>query len=513
MRVIADNLVPQEEARPKLIGAIEKLAKTVGATMGTRGKNALMESIERPGYFPTNDGITVLSRILFKDKIEDMGRSIILESVDRANRKSGDGSSTTVVLASEMLKEGFKDSETSPMQLMGELEAELPNIKHFLEEQKEEIAEGDTKTLEDVATISAESREIGKKVSEIYKEIGKDGIISWGVSNTEEDYFVLGKGITMEGTGIISPYMYDPGKEVATMRNVPVLIVRDGIKTALEFETLFQDMSQKGMNQILIFCEDMDMQVVADLIQTHRIRGFRSIVVKMPVLFNDEWYEDLALASGAKIVEGAAGKRLKDTDSEVLGSFEHIQVYKDEVQIDGMKDLTAHVMKIQAEDNDRAIHRANRLNVNSARYFVGGNSESGIAYRRLKVEDAIGSARAALKSGILPGGGLALYNVSQKLGNSSGAKILKVALQAPIRHIVRNAGTDFEAIRAEIGEEKGFNTESRRVDNLKEHHIIDAFDVVWNAVKSALGVVSTVLTTGDVVLLPQVEEEKNVAPR
>ena len=194
-----DNLFTSAETREKLMAGVRKVAQAVGATMGSQGINGLIETIESPGHRLTNDGITIAESIQLADPIEDMGRKILLEAISRANKQSGDGSSTTCVLTSAILEEGMKHPEISPMQLKAELEACIPLIEESINKQKKLITVDE---VEAVATIAAESPQIGKTIQEIYQQIGKDGIIQWDISKTFEDYYTIGKGITIEGAGL-----------------------------------------------------------------------------------------------------------------------------------------------------------------------------------------------------------------------------------------------------------------------------------------------------------------------
>ena len=199
-----DNLYINKSAQKKLISGIKKCRDAIGSTMGSGGSNGLLEAIENPGYLHTNDGITLLEGIHLADPLEDMGRKILLESVSRANKQSGDGSSTTTVLTAALIEEGSKFSFTNPMTIKRSLERCVPEIEKIIASLTREITIDE---VGQVAAISAEDKEIGRIIQEIYQEIGKDGIIHWDISKTYEDHYTLGKGITVEGAGFASPYM------------------------------------------------------------------------------------------------------------------------------------------------------------------------------------------------------------------------------------------------------------------------------------------------------------------
>ncbi len=491
-----DNLFTGEKARQKLMAGINKASKVVGATMGTAGSNALIECFERPNHFCTNDGETILKSMKFQDPLEEMGRMILYESVSRANKSSGDGSSTTCVLTNAILEEGMKYiGEYSPMDIKRSLEECIPIIEKSINDQKKEITVDE---VGQVAMISAEDEEIGNRIQEIYQKIGKDGIISWDISKTAEDSYTLGTGLTISGATYASPYMCDPGTNEVRMDNAYILLTRKKITSALEFEKLFSSLYQQGTKEICVFCEDIDVPAIIDLLQTQRIRGFKTIVIKMPVLWKDEWYEDLALASGATVIDIASGLKLEDITLNHLGKFGHIVVTKDDTYIDGINDMLAHICNLKAKGDDDSLIRVARLNTKTARYFVGAQSETALAYRRLKVEDSINAASCALENGVVAGGGIALTDVIDKLPKTVGGNILKKSLKYPFKQIIENAGIKDNFL---YGNGNGFNTKTMEPENMFEAGIVDPADVVINAVKSSVGVAAAILTINSVITL------------
>lgn len=504
-----DNLHTGKEAREKLMNGIRKASQAVAVTMGTSGSNSLIEAIESPGHYATNDGATILGSIKFADPIEEMGRSVLHEAVSRANKNSGDGSSTTCVLTAAILEEGMKHiGEVSPMEIKRSLEDCIPLIEKSINEQKKEITVDEVGA---VAAISAEDEQIGATIGEIYKQIGKDGIISWDISKTAEDSYTLGQGITMNA-GWYSPYLCDasetgqPTNQVR-LKNPYILITKQKISTAADFNELGGILNAREIKDLIVFCDEIDPLVIADLVRTRLVRGFRFIIVKMPTLWKDWWYEDLAVATGAKIVDPAAGLPMKEVKMEHLGQVGFISITKDETMLDGMKDVSKHVKMLNEEATEDTLLRASRLNTKTARYFVGAHSDSALAYRRLKTEDSIAASWHALNGGIVAGGGVALLDIANSLdGGNVGIKILKKALQAPFNQIVKNAGIvmgeRFDSTRG-----MGFDTRTNKVVNMFDAHITDPATIVMNAVKNAIGVSASILTTQTIVTLPRQVED------
>ena len=498
------------EARERLIKGITRCAEVVGSTMGTAGYNAIIEAIESPGHFVTNDGATILGAIQFEDPLEEMGRKIVVEAVSRANKASGDGSSTTTVLTAAILKEGEKFlKESKPMDIKRSLEAALPKVEELLKKEiVPVVVDGhiNVDLLNQVATVSAEDERIGAMISEIYSQIGVGGIIHWDISKTFEDYYTIGKGITMEA-GFASPYFADiqEGTNALTnalrAKNPKILITKQKISTALDMQDVLRGLDSAGNKEVVIFADEVDPIVVSQLVQTRIQRGFRASLVKMPVLFKDQWYEDLAKCTGATIIDPVAGLTFKNMTTAHLGEVGNIVIDKENTHMDGTKDVSEHIKALEEDGSDDAKLRISRLNTKTARYFVGATSDSALSYRRLKVEDALHSAYYAIKDGVVRGGGVSLRNCADGLGAETiGEKILGAALLEPEDIIAVNAGN-----KPYIGQEDGIGLDTRTgqyVDMFSEG-IVDTSSVVLNAVRNAVSVAATVLTCGAIIQLPK----------
>lgn len=495
-----DNLLVGEDARSRLIAGIRKCANAVGVTMGTSGSNAVIEVLESPGHLTTNDGETILKSIHLADPIEEMGRKILLEAVSRANKQSGDGSSTTTVLTAAIIEHGLKYlKDYTPMEIKRSLEACIPVIERALKRQKQTVGVG---RIGKVAAVSAEDAQIGGLIQEIYKQIGKDGIIHWDISKTPEDSYTIGQGITVEGSGFVSPYMCDADSNGQNtnqirLRNANVLVTKQKIASAADFNNVGAYLDSKGIKELVVFCDEVDPLVMPDLIKTRMVRGFRFVLVKMPTLWKDEWYEDLCIATGATLVDPTGGLTLKDVTVDNLGTVGNILITKDAAYLDGINDLTDHIRQLTEMVEDGASIRAARLNTKTARYYVGAYSDSALAYKRLKVEDAISAAWQALHGGVVLGGGFALFdvvNVFVKGERTVGEKILIEALCAPITQIEKNMGHELNRAK------------------LKRDAIRDPLPVVLNAAKNAISVAAAILTANTLVTIPQTDSSLRGLP-
>lgn len=498
-----DNFYSGEEAREGLMLGVKKVSQIVGKTMGTYGSNVLIQAFENPGQYPTNDGFSVANSLKLMNPLERMGQSILLESINRSNKKSGDGSSTTCVLTSAIIEEGMKNIDKfSPMEIKRSLEACVPIIEASIKSQTKQITPDEVVA---VASISAEDEKIGLRIQEIFETIGKEGICYWDVSKTIDDHHTIGTGLTVMGAKYASPYMCDVDEKTGAFMNgikwskPKILLYRQKITNGLELNNIFFKLNQEGKKEIVVFCDEIEFPAINNIVETRIKQGFRAMVVKMPVLWNDEWWLDLAKASGATIIDPI----IKEIKLEYLGDFEYITVTKEDTFIDGIKDLSEHIKELNQEESEASLLRASRLNTKTARYFVGGHSDGAIKYRILKVEDAIASASEALEAGVVIGGGMALFNASNQLPEESiGGIILKEALKSPFRWIVKNSGIN-KLEEEKIGGEIGFNSRTKKIENLIDQGIVDASSVVLNAIKSAVSVASSVLTINTVVLLPR----------
>lgn len=497
---------------------IRKIATAVGSTMGTAGSNAILEAIEYPGHLMTNDGWTIANAIVLADPLEDMGRKVLLESINRANKASGDGSSTTCVLTAAMIEEGIKRiTEAHPMEIKRQIEACLSTIEENVKAQTRAVAV-DSPMLEQVATISAEDPAIGKRIAEIYGQIGAQGIIHWDISRTAEDTYTIGSGITVEGAGYYTPYMCDAdenGRSTNQIRikNPFILLTQQKLSSSSDFNEIAQTLNGNDVKDLVVFVDEIDPLMIPDLIKTRAMRGFRIVIVKMPVLWKDLWYEDLAKATGARIVNPSAGLPMKDVHITDLGRCANILITKEDTYLDGIKDVSEHIKTLEETGTDDSKLRASRLNTKTARYFVGAHSDSALSHRRLKVEDAISAASQALNGGVVPGGGSAFLNISAVMPNTIGGAILKAAFEAPARQIRGNTGLRVPDAFLYSGKDVGgFDTRTgKEVSNMFDAGIIDPANIVLNAAKNAVSVAAAIITAKTVVTFPR-EEQVTASP-
>lgn len=507
-----DNVFSGNEFRTKLMSGINKVADAVKITYGAAGTNVILEVQEYPYTIVTNDGVTVAEKIFLSDPIENMGRNILLETISRANKQSGDGSTGTTILTQKILEEGNKiRDQISPLELKKSLEECLPIIEESIDGQTKEITVDDVGT---VAAISAEDESIGALIQEIYQKIGKDGILYPDVSKTFEDYYTLGQGVKIEGAGFVSPYMADMDDKgnflnVAQYKNPKILIVKQKITNAKgDLLQIFSQLASSNIKELIIFADDFEPTLIPDLVTERARSGFKSTLVKMPVLWKDWWFEDLAKLTGATIIDGI-GITFKSAKLVHLGTCSNVTVDKSDTFLDGTQDISGHIRELEenGDDGDDGKIRAARLNTKTARFFVGAQSDAALGYKRLKVEDARNAAWQALHGGIVAGGGIALMDICGEMPDTPGGRIMRNVLAAPTQQIMLNAGSKLELPDLP---NMGFDAKTGKIVNMWEANIIDPAMVIKNSVRNAISVASMILTAPVGVLLPEFPQQPTI---
>lgn len=497
------------DALPRLAEGIRKATTIVSTTMGPKGRNVELESKLYPYHLITNDGATILKAIELADPIESIGLSHLKEAADRSNNSSGDGSTTTAVLLNAILSEGLQTGNNT-LEIKESLDECLPLIEQSIAEQTRQI------TVEDipaVARIAGEDEELAQTLGEIYKVIGKDGIIHLEGSGTYETSYSLIEGVRFIDTGYLSPYMaHDEQAEKegrkptkAIYSKPQILITKNKIQHLKDIDPILQALIARGEKNLVIFTDDMDSNVARALIelQKNEKRSINILIIKAPILWKSYVFEDFAAITGATIIEDSSGTSLgAKFRLDWLGTCETIICDKDETTVIGIKDIADHIGALEADGSNDAKLRLSWLTTKTAILKLGAKSETELSWRRLKAEDAIFSSRLALKHGIVAGGGVALRKAARSLDptESIGKRILHNALRKPERQIWENAG-----VKAEFEEpfsHKGIDARTGEMVDMFDAGIVDASSIVLGAVRNSLGIASTLLTTSSVITLP-----------
>lgn len=481
-------------ALPRLAEGIRKATEVVSKTIGPKGTNVTIESKLYPYSLTTNDGATIIKEIVLADPIEKIGLSHLQQAADRSNNRNGDGSSTMALLLDSLLQEGIKSGSKS-LELKNSLDECLPVIEQSIKEQTKKIAIEDVPA---VARIAGEDEQLALVLGEIYKEIGKDGIIHLDNSGTYDTSYQLINGVRFIDTGYLSPYMAhdeqaekDGKKPTKAIYHRPaILVTKNKIGHIRDLDPILAALIAQEQKNLVIFTDDMDSGVARILIELQKNpqRSINVLVVKAPALWKAYVFEDFAKITGATIIEDSSGTSLGNRFRlEWLGTCDTIICDKEETTVIGTKDVPEHIEELEKEGSNDSKLRLSWLTTKTAILKLGAKSETELSWLRAKAEDAIFSCRAALKNGVVAGGGVSLRNSIDKLPDTIGGKILKIALEVPSQQIIDNAG----GIEGLFGED-----------------VVDSSDIVLGSIRNALGIASTLLTTSSVVTLPPISQEE-----
>jgi len=476
--------------RERLVVGANAIADVVKLTLGAAGGNAILPADLSPFHVITNDGISIVNEAHFEDPMEEMGANILREVAKRANDQSGDGTTTSIVLAQAIIN-GAKDF--SGIEIKKSLDECLPTIIESIDKQTIELNEEDVKS---VATISAEDEIMGQTIADIYKEIGKDGLIELDNSRTFETYYELKDGLSFPQACMVSPEFSN--KDNKAEYEKPVIFVTDQtLSIEADIFPVADMVRQAGKNNLVIVCDRIDTGALTFLVNNKKAGLFNFLVIQAPTVMKDYFYEDFTLATGATLVGPKSGKTLKTATMQDMGTCDRLICTKDETRIIGVQDLSKHVESLQGQHQTAILQeRIRRLNTKVAVLYLSANSESELKYKNLKAEDAVNATKLALKYGVVAGGGVALLNASQSLPDTLGGNLLRHALKAPIRQIMENAGAEYNEQDPviKLGGTKGFNAKTGEVADMLEAKIIDPASVVKNSVRSAISVASTLLS-------------------
>lgn len=509
----------KENALHGLGTGIQIATSVVASTMGAKGLNVCIQIEDYPYALTTNDGATIIDHIQLEDPLEKQGLQFLKEAVARSNSNAGDGSTTTCVLLNSIIQEGIA-SGVRGLEIKDSLDELLPIIIEELDKQKKRITPDE---VESVAKIAGESESLAKILGEIYKQIGKDGIIHLESSETYDSSYQFIEGVRFGQTGYLSPYLVHDEQAIkenrketkAIYQNPTILVTKKKINSINDIDPLIQMLVSMEKKDLVIFTDDMDSNVASLLIKAHRDHVFNILIIKAPVIRKNFVFEDFARCVGATVIEDTSGiNSFKNLPLSVLGTCDKIIVDKEETTLIGIKDISEHVQELsQNEDVDSKV-RFTYLCQKTALLKLGSQSPTELTYLRLKAEDAIHSSRLALQDGIVMGGGGALYSISLTLPETVGGKILQKALKTPFLQIIANAEknpTDIlEQMEGEIDNE-GFDAKSGTIVDMFESGIVDSVIVVKQAVKNAIGLASTILTTHSFISLPPKSPEQIAA--
>ena len=494
-------------AKNKVIAGVEKLAKAVKSTLGASGKCGIYED-SRGNPVITKDGVTVAESVVLYDPVENMGATLIKEAAKNTVREAGDGTTTATVLAESLLKEVNKYQDVSIRDIKDGIQSGLIKVNNYLDKISVKI-EGDM--LRSVSSISCNNDdELGKIIAEAYDKIGKDGVVLMEESPTEQTYADIVDGVQID-SGLTSPhFVTDKDKQICELDNPLILIVTSEIPNIRRIQTVLEHVIKH--KRALLIVAPVDQQVKAALLMNKVKGNIKVNIVDLPGFgpTKQDTCEDLAFLVGAKVINEELGDDLDNITVDCLGeAYTAITDNKNTVlTIDAPeKELEERIKSIQKlidkEDKNPFLKKKHQqrlamLSGNIGIVKVGANSKVEMKEKKDRVEDAIYATKAALKEGIVPGGGVALLDAANKISAKAvGEKILQEAIKAPFVTILNNAGIEDNTFDGKQGE--GINVVTGEKTNMIKAGVIDPVLVTKSALKNAVSVVTTIISADCVI--------------
>jgi len=519
---------------------MDKLAKAVITTLGPKGRNvALDRSFGSPTI--THDGVTVAKEVELSDKFENMGAQLLKEAATKTNDIAGDGTTTSTLLAHAIVTEGMKNlaAGSNPMLLKQGIEAAAKAVS--IELGKNAIDVTTREEIGNVASISAQDRSIGELIADVMDKVGKDGVITVEESKTlafETEYV---EGMQFD-RGYLSPYFVTNADDMeAVIEEANILIHDSKISAAQDLVPLLERLVQIGKRDLVIIAEDVDGEALATLV-LNKLRGMVNVLAIKAPGFGDRrkaMLQDIAILSGATVISEDLGRKLDSATVEDLGKAEKIISTKDDTTIVGgagdNAQIKGRIQQIRNEidsstsdyDREKLQERLAKLSGGVAIIRVGAATETELKEKKHRVEDALSATRAAVEAGIVPGGGVALINATKAIDKLKmdyvdaqvGVKIVRKALEVPMRKIADNAGKDgaviLENVRRIQKEKKnnqiGYDVLSEEYVDLVEAGVIDPAKVTRGALENAASIAAMILTT-EALIADEPKDEADMMP-
>lgn len=527
-----------EDARKTLFAGVQKAARAVKTTLGPRGRNVILEK-QYGGPRITNDGVSIAREISFSDKFENMGAELVKEVANKTNDLAGDGTTSTVVLFESLVDEGMKHTNmgVNAMALRAGMERAKDDAVKFLKKMSKEVT--GKEEVKQVATISAESEELGSIIAETIQKVGKDGVVTVEESQgTNLEYDVV-EGLEFD-KGYVSPYMVSNSERMeAEMKDASILITDKKISNIKDILPLLEKLAESGKKDLVIIADDIEGDALATFV-VNKLRGaFNVLGIKAPG-FGDkkkEMLADIAVITGGTVISEDVGITFENAELAMLGHASRVVARKDSTAIVGGKGkktaIETHVKTLKAQlantttkfEKENLASRIAKLTGGVAVIRVGAATETEMKYLKDKIDDAVRATKAAMDEGIVPGGGSALAKASAKLMDAEldisddeqiGYDIVARALMMPIRQIAINAGQDDGYVIANKVQDgkamSGYNALTDEIiDDMVEAGIIDPVKVVRSAVEHGVSAAAILLTT-EAAVADDPDEEKPAAP-
>lgn len=521
---MAKQLVFSDEARRKLQAGMDILAQAVITTLGPKGRNV---ALDRKFGSPTitHDGVTVAKEIELEDPFENMGVQLMKEAATKTNDIAGDGTTTSTVLAHSIVTSGIRNlaAGANPMLLKLGIQAATRTVAEEISKQALEVTTKED--ISNVASISAQDRNIGELIADVMDKVGKDGVITVEESKGLEFETEYVEGMQFD-RGYLSPYFItDADAMEANISSAYVLIYDKKISAAQDLVPLLEKLVQMGKRELVIVAEDIDGEALATLV-LNKLRGMLNVLAIKAPGFGDRrkaMLQDIAILTGGTVITEEMGRKLDSVTVEDLGQAERIVSTKDNTTIVGGKGDTdaikSRIDQIRTEiekstsdyDSEKLQERLAKLSGGVAIIGVGAATETELKEKKHRVEDALSATRAAVEDGIVPGGGVALINAMSTLDDLKmeyadaqiGVAIVRESLDVPMRKITSNAGKDgsviLENVRRAQAEKKnkniGYDVLTEEYSDMIKAGVIDPAKVTRGALENAASIAAMILTT------------------
>ncbi|HIC11530.1 MAG TPA: chaperonin GroEL [Candidatus Pelagibacter sp.] len=525
----------ESDARSAMLKGVDILANTVKATLGPKGRNVILDkSYGAPRI--TKDGVTVAKEIELEDKFENMGTQMVKEVASKTNDEAGDGTTTAILLAQAIVKEGCKyvTAGMNPMDVKRGIEAAVEHVKEKLISSAKKVKDSDE--IAQVGTISANGdKEIGDMISRAMQKVGNEGVITVEEAKGIETELEVVEGMQFD-RGYLSPYFITNADKMTTELDNPLILLHEKKLTNLQpMVPLLESVVQAG-RPLMIISEDVEGEALATLVVNKLRGGLKVVAVKAPG-FGDRrkaMLEDIAILTGGQVISEDLGIKLENVKIKDLGSAKKVKIDKENSTIvsgSGKKsDIEARCGQIKQQveettsdyDKEKLQERLAKLAGGVAVVKVGGATEVEVKEKKDRVEDALNATRAAVEEGIVVGGGCALLYTSQDLDKvkvkgddqKSGVEIIKKALQSPIRQITKNAGVDGSVVVGKLLEmnkpSHGYDAQTEQYVDMFKEGIIDPVKVVRTALQNAASIAGLLVTTE--AMVADKPDEKDSGP-
>jgi chaperonin GroEL len=525
------EIIFEELAREKLFKGIKQLADVVACTLGPKGRNVGIAEFSRAPLI-TNDGNSIIRNFEIQDSFENMGASLTKEAVQKIKDLCGDGTTTTTLLLYAIVENGLRyvSSGASPIQVKRGIDKAVEAIIKEIEAQA--IAVKGTKEIKNIATVSASSNEeVGALITEAIEKVGKKGVITIEEAKGTETNIEIVEGMQFDRGYLSTYFCTNPEKMIVEMQNAAILLVDKKITSIHDILPLLQSIASTG-KELLLIAEDFEGDVLSTLV-VNKLRGTLKVCAVKAPGFGDKrkaMMQDIGALTSATLIAEDAGMNLREADASVLGSAEKIIITKDATTIIGgkgnKKEIDARLKQIEAEikastssyDKEKLEERRAKLSGGVAVIRVGAATEPELKNKKQAFEDSLHSTKAALESGVIPGGGVALLRASkaaqalQLEGDELlGAKAVMLACELPIRQIAANAGMDGSVVLSEVqnaSKNVGFNALTEKVEDLLTAGVIDPVKVIKHALLFAASSAGIVLISEALITDAKEDESK-----